>query len=131
VATGKNVNQVVEKLESCSAETIQWACRQDLQLDTAKTEAALSTRRRGHKKHLRPKLMAKIKVGDAFVRFNKEATGWLGVWMDAHLTFTEHHNRCMETAMAAEARLRVLMKMHGIIPERVRAIQIACVQAVA
>jgi len=51
--------------------------------------------------------------------------------MDAHLTFKEHHNRCMKKARAAEARLRVLAKMHGIIPERVRAVQIACVQAVA
>jgi len=51
--------------------------------------------------------------------------------MDAHLTFKEHHNRCMKLARAAEARLRVLKKMHGIIPDRVRAVQIACVQAVA
>ena len=74
---------------------------------------------------------AKIKVGDGFVRFNKEATRWLGGWMDAHLTFKEHHNRCMKKARAAEARLRALTRMHGIIPERVRAIQFACIQAVA
>jgi hypothetical protein len=122
VATGKDVNQVVEKLEACAAESIEWASRRDLQFDTAKTEAALFTRRRGHKKHLRPTLTAKIKVGDAFVRFNKEATRWLGVWMDAHQTFKEHHNRCMKKDRAAEARLRVLTKMHGIIPERVRAV---------
>jgi hypothetical protein len=102
VATGKDVNQVVEKLELCAAESIEWASRRDLQFDTPKTEAALFTRRRGHQKHLRPKLTAKIKVGDGFVRFNKEATRWLGVWMDAHLTFEEHHNRCMQKATAAE-----------------------------
>jgi len=51
--------------------------------------------------------------------------------MDAHLTFKEHHNRCMKKPTAAEARLRLLTKMHGIIPERARAVQIACVQAVA
>jgi hypothetical protein len=50
--------------------------------------------------------------------------------MDAHLTFKEHHNRCMKKARAAEARLRVLTRMHGIVPEPVRAVQIACVQAV-
>jgi len=131
VATGKDVNQVVEKLEACAAESIEWVSRRDLQFDTAKTEAALFTRKRGHKKHLRPKLTAKIKVGDGFVRFNKQATRWLGVWMDAHLMFKEYHNRCMKKARAAEARLRVLTKMHGIIPERIRAVQIACVQAVA
>ena len=81
--------------------------------------------------HLQPKLTAKMKVGDGFDRFNKEATRWLGVLMDAHLMFKEHHMRCMKKARAAEARLCVLTKMHGIIPEQVRAIQIACVQAVA
>jgi len=52
VATGNDVNQVDEKLEACTAESIEWASRRDLQFDTAKTEAALFTRRRGHKKHL-------------------------------------------------------------------------------
>ena len=36
----------------------------------------------------------------------------------------------MKKARAAEARLRILTKMHGIIPERVRAVQIACIPAV-
>jgi hypothetical protein len=51
--------------------------------------------------------------------------------MDAHLTFKEHHNQCMKKARAAEVRLRVLMKMHGVIPEQVRVVQIACVQTIA
>jgi len=92
VATGKDVNQVVERLEACAAESIEWANRRDLQVDTAKTEAALFTCRRGHKKHLQPKLTAKIKVGNSFVRFNKEATRWLGVGMDANLTFKHQQN---------------------------------------
>jgi hypothetical protein len=130
LATGKDVNHMVRKLEACVAESIQWASRGDLLFDTAKTEAALFTRRRGHKKYLRPKLTAKIKVGDGFIWFNKEATWWLGVWMDAHLTFKEYYNRCMKKARVAEARLRPLTRMHGILPERVRAIHIAYVQAV-
>jgi len=51
--------------------------------------------------------------------------------MDAHLTFKENHNRCLKNARAAEARLCTLTRMHGIVPERVRAVQIASVQAVA
>ena len=125
------MNQVVERLEACAPESIEWASRRDHQFDAAMTEAPHFTGRKGQKKHLRPKLTAKIIVGHGFVRFNKEATGQLGVWMDAHLTFKEHHNRCMEKPRAAEARLRTLTKMHGIVPERVRAVQIACVQAVA
>jgi len=44
------------------------------------------------------------------VKFNKEATRWLGDWVDAHLTFKEHHNRCIKKAKAAEACLRSLKK---------------------
>jgi len=51
--------------------------------------------------------------------------------MDAHLTFKEHHNRCMKKARAPEARLWSLTKTYGIVPECVRAVQVACVQAVA
>jgi len=51
--------------------------------------------------------------------------------MDAHLTFKEHHNRFMKKAMAAEARLCTLTKTYGVVPESVRAVQVACVQAVA
>jgi hypothetical protein len=78
VATGKAVNMVVEILEDSAAESIEWASRRDLQFDTAKMEAALFTCKKGHKKHLRPKLTAKINVGNGFVQFMKEATQWLG-----------------------------------------------------
>jgi hypothetical protein len=126
-----DVNHVVSILERCAAKSIEWASRRGLQFDTAKTEAALFTRRRGHRKHLRPKLTAKIRVRNESVRFNAQATRWLGVWMDAHLTFKEHHNRCMKKARAAEARLRTLTKTYGVVPESVRAVQVVCVQAVA
>jgi hypothetical protein len=105
VATGSDVNQVVTILERCAAKSIELASRRGLQFDTATTEAALFTHRRGHKNHLWPKLTAKIRVGDGFIRFNRQATRWLGVWMDAHLTLKEHHNRCMKKARAPEARL--------------------------
>jgi len=131
VATAKDINRVVQRLEAWAAQSIVWTSRRDLQFDTAKTAAAPFTHRNGHKKHLWLKLTAKIKVGNGFVRFNKEAMRWLGVWMDAHLTFKEHHNQCMKKARAAEAQLRTLTKMHGILPVRVRAVHIPCVQAVA
>ena len=59
------------------------------------------SRRWGHRKHLRPKLTAKICVGNWIIRFNAQATCWLGVWMDAQLMFKEQHNRCMKKARAA------------------------------
>jgi hypothetical protein len=125
VATGNDINQVVRKLEACATVSIDWAARQELEFDTAKTEAALFTCRRGHKKHLRPKLTAIIRVRNGFVRCGREATRWLGVWIDAQLTFKEQHNQCMKKARAAEARLRSLTGAHGVVSACVRAVQVS------
>jgi hypothetical protein len=123
VATGSDVNHVVSVLERCAARSIEWASRQGLPFDPAKTEAALFTRRRAHRKHLRPKLTAKIRVASSVIRFNTQATRWLGGWMDVHLTFKEQHNRCMKKARAAEARLRTLTTTYGIVRETSRRMQ--------
>jgi hypothetical protein len=45
--------------------------------------------------------------------------------MEAHPTFKEQHNRCMKKARAAEARLRTFTKTYGIVPESLRAVQVA------
>jgi hypothetical protein len=94
-------------------------------------EAVLATRRGGHRKHLQPKLIAKITVGNGIIRFNTQATRRPRVSIAAHLTFEQHHNRCMKKARAAEARLRTLTKTYGVVPDSVRAVQMVCVQAVA
>jgi len=105
VATGSDVNHVGMILERYAAKSIEWVSRRGLQFDTSKTEATLFMRRQGQRKHLWPKLTAKIPVGNGSIWFNKQATRWLGVWRDAHLTLKEHHNRCMKKVRAAEARL--------------------------
>jgi len=51
--------------------------------------------------------------------------------MDAHLPFKELYNRCMKRARAAEARLQTLTKAYSLVPESVRAIQVAGFQVVA
>jgi hypothetical protein len=92
VATGSDVSQVIRNLEFCAKQSIDWAEGRQLEIDTSYTLAPLITLSPGQKKHLPPKLTAKIRVGNGFVRFNKEATSWLGVWIGAHLSCKEHHN---------------------------------------
>jgi len=87
VGTGRDVNQVVSILERCTGNSIEWASRRGLQFNKAKTDAALITRRRGHKKHLQPKLTIKINVGNSFIQSKTQVTRSPGVWMDADLTF--------------------------------------------
>jgi hypothetical protein len=68
---------------------------------------------------------------NGFLRFKKEAKRWLGVSIDALLTFKEYHNPCMTKARAAAARLWSLTQTYGVVPAGVRAVRITCVQAVA
>jgi len=79
MATRSDVIEVVRTLESGTRESLNWAERRELEFHSAKTEAAHFTRRRGHKKHLHPKLTAQIRVGNGFLRFIKKATQGLGV----------------------------------------------------
>jgi len=90
VATGKDINLVVENLEAFASESLVCDNRRDLQFDTAIVEAEDFTLRGGHKKHLRSKLTARIMVRNSFVRFNTEATRWLAVWVEAYVTLKEH-----------------------------------------
>ena len=50
--------------------------------------------------------------------------------MDSHLTLKEHNNQYLQKARSAEAKLRTLIEKHGTVPESVRDVQIACIQAV-
>jgi hypothetical protein len=84
--------------------------RRALLFDTTDPQAPLFTRRRAYKKHLWPKLTAKIKVHEEFIMLHRLATSWVGVWIDVQLTVKEHYNRRMKKAGARDARLRTLMK---------------------
>jgi len=79
-------------VEKCAAWSIRCTSRQGLQFDTANMEAALFTQRRGHRRHLRPKLTAKIHVGNGIICFATQATRWLPVWIAAQLSFDDDYN---------------------------------------
>jgi hypothetical protein len=117
-------------LRGCAKERIDWAKRWKLEFDRAITASALFTPRHCHNKHLHPKVTAKRRVVNGCVRFNQEATRLLGVWTNAHLTFKDQHNQCMQKDRGAEARVRSLTRTYEVVPEWVRAVRIACVQAV-
>jgi len=89
VAAGSTINHVSLILERRTTQSIEWASGRGLQFDTAKTEAALYTHRRGHRNHIRRKLTAMIQVSSGVIRFKIQLTCWQGVWMDAHPSFKE------------------------------------------
>jgi ribonuclease HI len=76
-------------------------------------------------------MKAKIRVGSHEVQYNKEATRWLGVWLDSMLTLNDHTKKTFAKARRAQSRVRSLMTKKGLSPEGCQRIQIAAVQAVA
>jgi ribonuclease HI len=124
MVTGKNVTDITEQLEKCAAESIVWAQRNAVAFDSAKTEALLLTR-----KTRLPRMQ--VRVDGHRIPYNKEATRWLGVWLDSQLLLTHHHRIRLAKAKQAEARVRSLVGKFGLTPANVRRVQVAAVQAVA
>jgi hypothetical protein len=95
VVEGEDVGECTQRLEACAREAQIWAKENACQFDIEKTEAILFTRRRSNKE---PKMKAKIRVGSHEVQYNKEATRWLGVWLDSMLTLNDHTKKTFAKA---------------------------------
>ena len=67
-------------------------------------------------------------MGDQQVHFAKEATRWLGVWIDSALTLVGNRRRCINRARQAEARIRRLVNKYGIPPTSARNLQTSIIQ---
>jgi len=121
---GKNDEEVAAKLSEAAKAAAGWAARNGIAFDQGKTEAALFHKKRSASK-------ATVAVGDRKVRFNKEATRWLGVWLDSQLTLKDHHAIWMKSGRKAMTRLRRLTGQMGLSPANCRKVMTACVQSVA
>lgn len=67
-------------------------------------------------------------MGDWKARFEKEATKWLGVWLDSTLSLVENQRRCINRARQAEGRIQGLVNKHGIPPTSAKNLQTAVIQ---
>jgi len=72
-----------------------------------------------------------VKVGGNTVPFNKEATRWLGVWLDSQLKLKDNHAIQLKNGKNAIARLRQLAKQIGLSPASCWKAMTACIQSVA
>lgn len=66
--------------------SLEWAGSNAVTFETSKTEAILFSSKR---KHYRAKAEKRIRVGAQAARFARDATRWLGVWLDSALTLRE------------------------------------------
>jgi len=60
---------------------------------------------------------ARVRVGNREVSYNKEATRWLGVWLDDMLTLNDHMNKTLAKARRAQNRVKSLMTKKGLSSE--------------
>jgi len=74
---------------------------------------------------------ARVRVGNHEVPYNKEATRWLGVWLDGMLTLNDYTKKTLVKARKVQNRVRSLMVKKGLSSEGCKRIQVAAVQAVA
>jgi len=75
-AGGKTEEEVAHSLEKAAAAALMWAANNGIAFDQGKTEAALFRRKQSP-----PRVT--VNVGNKEVPFNKEATRWLGIWLDS------------------------------------------------
>ena len=112
------------KLAAAAAASLRWAASNGVDFDHGKTEAVMF-----HRKKTAP--TATVKVGTSSVPFNKEATRWLGVWLDSQLTLKEHHAIRAKEGSKAMTRLLRLTGQMGLSPANCRKVMTTCVQSVA
>jgi len=115
---------VAAKLSEAAAAPIDWAASNGVAFDHGKMEAAIFRR-----KETTP--TETVKVGTDTVPFNKEATRWLGVWLDSQLTLKDHHAIRLKEGERAMGRLRRLTGQMGLSPANCRKVMTACIQSVA
>ena len=100
---------------------MKWGKKNAVTYDMAKTELVLFSRIRQQQlnKQLREII---ISVGGERVKFNKNATRWLGIWLDSQLKFTAHINKRLSKAKTAEIQVKRLTGTYGLAPGLVRQI---------
>lgn len=131
IASGTSVKDIARSLEKVAKTALDWGMANAVTYDTSKTEAMLFSKSRRQRLNKGLLQETKIKVGNEKIRFNKEVTRWLGVWLDSQLKFTSHINERMRRARTAEVQIKSLTRIHGLVPGLVRQIQIAVVQSTA
>jgi len=126
-AEGKDDEAVAAKRSEAASASIGWAERNGVAFDHRKTEAVIfwMNRKKGSE------AKAKVRVGDNEVPFNKEATRWLGVWLDSQLTLKEHHATRLKNGRNTLIHLHWLSGQLGLSPANCREVMTACIQSVA
>ncbi len=130
IATGFSVKELAKSLGQVAQVVLDWGKSNVVTYDIAKIEAVLFSK--SHRQRINKQIaVVNIEIGTEKIKFNKEATRWLGIWLDSQLKFTAHINEKLLRARTAEIQIKGLTRTYGLAPALVQRIQIAAVQSIA
>lgn len=104
IASRSSAKKIARTIQKIARTVLQRGRENALTCDTAKTEAVLFSK--SHRQRINRQLReVRIKVGDEKIMFTKEATRWLGVWLDSQLKSAPHINERVRRARIAEIQI--------------------------
>ena len=128
LAPGKTVKDIQDALTNAGELAVKWGLINNVTFDINKTEAILFTKKSKIRRNIE---QYNIQVQNYVIKFNKEATRWLGIWLDTGLSLKEHYQIRFQKAQQTENKLRAISSTFGLASGLVRRVQIAAIQSVA
>jgi ribonuclease HI len=128
LAKGHSIKEVSQQLEKAGVSLVQRGEEHKISFDEDKTEAIIFTRKRKLSKEVQ---QAKIRLPNFTCSYNKDATRWLGFWLDPKLSFREHFTIRYQKAEKVLRALSALSRKNGLPMSLVHKIQVAAVHSVA
>ena len=129
ITSGYSVKEPPKTLGQVAKVVLEWGRSNAVTYDIAKTKAVLFSK--AHRQRLNKQIAAaQINIGVEKIKFDKEATRWLGIWLDSQLKFTAHINEKVQRAQTAEIQIKGLTRTYKLAPALIRRIQIAAVQSI-
>lgn len=111
IVSGSSVKEIVKALEKVAKEIIKWGRLNAVTYNTSKTEALLFSK--SYWQWLNKQLQdVKIQVDIKSIPLNKEATWWLGVWLDNQFKFISYINEKVKRARNIEIQIKRLTKIY-------------------
>lgn len=128
LVAGSSVEEVSVALGEIGDSALNLGKEHKIEFEMKKTEAVLLSRRRDTQRKAKD---FPINLAGRSVPFNKEATRWLGFWLDYKLDFSKHFNKKIVQAKQALHQTRSLVKRKGLAIGLAKRVQIAAVTSIA
>jgi ribonuclease HI len=127
IAEGKDAEEVAKLLGEVGSQLVHLGGEYQTRFDEEKTEAVLFTRKR---RQLQKIGSLQVQLPNFTCKFQKEATRWLGFWLNSKLSFKEHFHIRYQRAEKVLRAIAPMAKRNGLPLNLVRKIQVATVQSV-